>query len=574
MSVHGHDREPRGNRLSEHPRRISRRPLCNRHGSAHRPCLELLESRVVLSPTIFTVNSTGSGTSGSGTSGTLPYVISQANASPNTAGSEIEFASSVFLSRKTITLSATLVLTETAGPEVIDGPGLGHVTVSGGDTVRVFDVDSGVTATVSGLTVANGEAASGGGIYNNGNGTLTITNCSITGNQSTIVDGNGGGGGIINYGTLNLSSTTVTDNSAFISGGGVYNKGSATLTDCTVSGNSADSGGGLANGGSGAATLTLSNCTITGNSNVTFDGGGIDNEDGTATLSDCTISGNSAGFDGGGIYSGFGGTLTLSDSTITGNSAGAFGGGGVGTDGAATLIDCTISGNSAGESGGGGVYRPFGRGTTTITGTIVAGNTGYLGASSDIGGNQADQVTGSYNLIGTGGSGGIVGGTDGNIVLNSLADLGLTPLGNFGGPTETMALLPGSAAIGAGTAMSGITSDQRGLPLDSAPDIGAFQSQGFTFTPIAGGTNQETTNGTAFANPLAVVVTANNPIEPVVGGTVTFSVPRRAPRPVSRPTRSQSGPTISPRSWPRTTRLPAHTSSPPRMPLPRPFRSG
>jgi hypothetical protein len=49
----------------------------------------LLETRVVLSPTIFTVDSTGSGTSGSGTSGTLPYVISQANANANTDGSEI-----------------------------------------------------------------------------------------------------------------------------------------------------------------------------------------------------------------------------------------------------------------------------------------------------------------------------------------------------------------------------------------------------------------------------------------------------------------------------------------------------
>ena len=48
-----------------------------------------LEPRVVLSPTIYTVNSTGSGTSGSGTSGTLPYVISLANANTNPDGSEI-----------------------------------------------------------------------------------------------------------------------------------------------------------------------------------------------------------------------------------------------------------------------------------------------------------------------------------------------------------------------------------------------------------------------------------------------------------------------------------------------------
>ncbi len=41
-------------------------------------------------------------------------------------------------------------------------------------------------------------------------------------------------------------------------------------------------------------------------------------------------------------------------------------------------------------------------------------------------------------------------GVHGNIVLTSLTDLGLAPLGNNGGPTQTMALLQGSPAIGAG----------------------------------------------------------------------------------------------------------------------------
>ena len=63
----------------------------------------------------------------------------------------------------------------------------------------------------------------------------------------------------------------------------------------------------------------------------------------------------------------------------------------------------------------------------TLTDTIVAGNT------SPDGGDQrrhqrggAVGVTGSYNLIGTGGSGGISDGTGHNIVLASLASLGLT----------------------------------------------------------------------------------------------------------------------------------------------------
>jgi hypothetical protein len=176
MSVYRHDREPPGNLLPESLRRPPRRPWRERRAMSHQPRIELLEPRVVLSPPIVTVNSAGSGTSGSGTSGTLPYVISQANANPNTAGSEIEFDSSVFSSSspQTITLGATLVLSETAGPEVIDGPGAGIVTVSGSGSVGVFVVDYGVTATLSGLTITGGSTAANGGGMDNG-GALTPT---------------------------------------------------------------------------------------------------------------------------------------------------------------------------------------------------------------------------------------------------------------------------------------------------------------------------------------------------------------------------------------------------------------
>ena len=87
-------------------------------------------------------------------------------------------------------------------------------------------------------------------------------------------------------------------------------------------------------------------------------------------------------------------------------------------------------------------------------------------------------VSGSYNLIGTVGSGGLVNGANGNIVGVANPDLG--PLGNYGGPTETIPLVVGSPAIGAGSSsISGVTiptTDQRGLPVDSPPDIGASRS--------------------------------------------------------------------------------------------------
>ncbi len=474
MSVCHHDREPLESRLSESPRRTPRRPWRERRATSLRPRLELLEPRVVLSATIFTVNSTGNGTSGSGTSGTLPYVISQANANTNTAGSEIEFDSSVFASPQTVTLGATLVLSETAGPELIDGPAAG-VTISGGGAVSVFEVESGVTATLSGVTISGGSTSgNGGGLYNNG-GTVTLTNCTITGSAADI-------------------------------GGGVWNgdSGTVTLTGCTVSGNSAGNrGGGLY--AAAPSTTTLTNCAVSGNSvpGVFGDGGGLA-IDGTATLTGCTISGDSSDFDGGGVWIGGSGTVTMTDCTISGDSTSDTGdGGGVYNAGIATLTNCTVTANYA-FTAGGLLNGSFGSTTVvTLENTIVAGNTGPPDNFSDIYNFSNISSSSSYNLIGNGGSGGLANGQNGNIVLTSLIGLGLAPLGNYGGPTQTVSLLPGSPAIGAGTIANGVTTDQRGDPIDSPPDIGAFQSQGFTLAVLTGATPQQTTDGTAFANRLA-----------------------------------------------------------------------
>ena len=241
------------------------------------------------------------------------------------------------------------------------------------------------------------------------------------------------------------------------------------------------------------------------------------------TLTDCTISGNSAG-GGGGLFNNGNGTMTIADCTISGNIANARHGGGLFDYGTAVLTNCTVSGNSA--SAGGGLYAD--NGGLTLTGSIVAGNVSLIPAAgpySDIvsGGSS---LTGSYNLIGIGGGGYFRDGVDGNIVLTSLVGLGLAPLGDYGGATQTMALLPGSPAIGVGTTPSGMTADQRGLPLDAPnPDIGAFQSQGFTLATMAGGTPQSATlGGDAFANPLAVTINPKNPNEPVAGGLVRFAV--------------------------------------------------
>src|SRR5262249_30498664 len=100
----------------------------------------------------------------------------------------------------------------------------------------------------------------------------------------------------------------------------------------------------------------------------------------------------------------------------------------------------------------------------------------------------------------------------------------LTGLGDYGGQTPTIALLPGSLAIGARTAAGAPPTDQRGLPRSGHVDLGAFQSQGFTATLVSNASPQSAVVGQPFGNSLAISVTAVNPVEPVDGGIFSFAV--------------------------------------------------
>ncbi len=218
--------------------------------------------------------------------------------------------------------------------------------------------------------------------------------------------------------------------------------------------------------------LDLFDCSFTGNyANTT---GGAISSTGSGSISGCTFRDNSAGSHGGGGISVYGGALTITDSTIVDNSTSGPGGGIHVYAGTLTAVNDTISDNSA--SSGGGIASDPGT-TLTIANTIVAGNTATT-SGPDVLGSFGSQGT---NLIGaTDGSTGWVGSDLTGTTAQPL-DAMLAPLGNYGGPTETMALLPGSPAIGAGTPISGITTDQRGFARPASnPDIGAFQTQGST----------------------------------------------------------------------------------------------
>ena len=250
----------------------------------------------------------------------------------------------------------------------LDGGGM--LTVDGNGAHRVFSVLERVTAELVAFTVANGRESEedGGGIRNEG--TLTLTNSTVSGSSAgrdtgcRTDDPNllcSEGGGIWNAGTLTLIESTVSGNSAPFGGGISNRRGSLTIIDSDVLANSAEGCRGaaavLCSGGGGVwneGTLTMSNTTVSGNSADW--GAGLYNR-GVPTLTSSTFSGNSAGFDGGGLLN-FG-TLTLIDSTVADNVAGQSGGGIANEAGTLQLTNSTLSGNTAAAAGG-GMFNPAG----------------------------------------------------------------------------------------------------------------------------------------------------------------------------------------------------------------------
>jgi hypothetical protein len=475
--------------------------------------IEALEDRAV--PATFTVLNTLD----DGSTGSLRWAVGQANTT--TGADTIAFNNDSSLgtnfydgTQHTITLSGSdLELTDSA-TTTITGPGQGLLTISGNQTNRSFNIFG--KAALSGMTMTDGIGTAAGQIGNNGDGggvqnfgTASLTDCTITGNSVTAV-----GGGVANFATLTMTDCTVSHNTAGLLGGGVFNApktGMLTLNNCTISDNNTSllDGGGLVNFG----TLTMTDSTVR-NNHAPATGGGLGNRgDGvdvpTLNMTNCTFSGNSAATGGGGLATDSG-TATLTNCTFTANSAGA-GGGAIVNDELGTLnvTSCTISGNTAGD--GGGIHQ--GTGTLTLGNSIVSGNSAPAG--KDIHGVITTDV--GNNLLGAALSGTTSGAGD---VFRD-APL-LSALGNYGGPTQTMALLPGSPAIDAG---SGTGPDQRGVAVvNNIRDVGAFESGGFTIA-VTSGSGQSTVISTAFSAPLVVTVTANNHIEPVAGGQVTFTAP-------------------------------------------------
>ncbi len=153
--------------------------------------------------------------------------------------------------------------------------------------------------------------------------------------------------------------------------------------------------------------------------------------------------------------------MTITNTSLYSNTATSGDGGGIYNAGTLTMTNSTLSRNSAPTGSGGGIFNAASY-TATLQNTIVA--------NSPSGGNCGGTITdGGQNLQWNPNSGC-------GFILPSL-DPKLAPLGNYGGPTQTMGLFVGSAAINAGADVNCPSIDQRGVtrPQGAQCDIGAFE---------------------------------------------------------------------------------------------------
>jgi hypothetical protein len=396
-------------------------------------------------------------------------------------------ASSQVLSVRDCTFTGNLAKAGSGGQA--KGGGLCDFSVTG------EIVDTAFTSNTASVTDGAGNAE-GGGYFNDGPSQTTFTNLTFSGNKATTAGtGTVEGGGFAYVGHQGtFTNVTVTDNTASSSGSGDVEGGGAFLGEAVnwtgglVSGNTAsNTGSGNAKGGGifndtqvALDNLTVSNNHATANSGFA-DGGGLFN-DSTLTVTADTLANNSASSttgsaQAGGIFNS--GTLAATNATLFGNSVTAAGnalGGGLVNIGTTTLINDTLASNTATGSTakGGGIFNSS---TLNLVNTIVFDPNGAA-TDPDITGPITATQNSLYgsNVAGQIAAGGNLGGNQFNInpmLASALAD--------NGGPTETLALLPGSPAIGAGTSISPLgtipTTDQRGLPRQGATDIGAFQVQ-------------------------------------------------------------------------------------------------
>ncbi|MFT3894169.1 MAG: right-handed parallel beta-helix repeat-containing protein [Anaerolineales bacterium] len=143
----------------------------------------------------------------------------------------------------------------------------GQTVIDGQNIHGGFIVQSGTTVTISNMTIQNGQANSGAGIYNDGD--LTLRNLTITNNQAQSE----GGGIYQRSGNLNLENVTISNNIAQSNGGGIFvysQSGMVNINNSTIHQNFVTASGSLLAIGGGISNLynlalKVQNSIIAGN---------------------------------------------------------------------------------------------------------------------------------------------------------------------------------------------------------------------------------------------------------------------------------------------------------------------
>jgi hypothetical protein len=421
-------------------------------------------------------------------------------------------------------------------PDVtIVGPGADKLTIDAHQESRVLLIERTESVSISGVTMTGGEIGNvfygGGGIRSEESSLLALEDVAVTdsvareegggievlegafvadgievvGNRSTHGDGGGiflgpieptepaqiknstisrnrasdemGGGIAVERGALEVQNTTLAENYAEEAGGGIFSEAEnegVKVEGSRLVGNSSELGGGMYV----EPELTMTDTSVLGNEAERY-GGGLWLA-GPTTIEAGTIARNRLPDDegeenegGGGVYMSNGEPLTIRTSTIAAN----VGGGVADEEGPATLHNSTVAANVGEEFLGAGLQGE----EFNLRSTIVAGNTSE-GQEADCLGRVDSE---GHNLLGEGPE--TESSPHASCIWSHVsgdqfeADPLLAPLGDYGGPTETMPPRSWlSPAINHGSAPT--PTDQRGEPRpvpegEAFTDVGAVEVQ-------------------------------------------------------------------------------------------------
>jgi hypothetical protein len=440
------------------PLRTRRRVLRTRLG------LEILEYRIV--PAIFNVNSTADVLSPPAGTVTLRSAIEQANATPggNIINLTVPGVYKITIPPATPDDTPATENNATGDFDILPSGGNlaivntsgGAVAVDGNHLDRVFDINSNVDPAtpkfavfMRGFTIQNGIAlpgdgatGSGGGIRDQGNASLVLSDMVVTNNRATA-DGGGismenavsaawmlvisqsritnnragdAGGGVETdgSGSISINESLIINNTSVNQGGGiwldaiqvgtVFQSANLAIMMSTVANNRALSaatfGGGIGNAGNGAVAIGQS--TIAGNFSGGAGGGFADQKNqGTLAVTNSVFGHNTAVGDGGGIAEG-GPSTTIGFSELRGNASGGNGGGMAVAGTTLIVMNSTLTDNTSAAHGGGIELNTTGKALagSQIIDTTIAGNSALKSTGAFGGGIDADVgFTGDLTLI-------------------------------------------------------------------------------------------------------------------------------------------------------------------------------